>query len=422
MSLAVHGHPFQGCNYAPLSGTESTHGAPTSQSPESTFSASMSKAIAIFIAQTVGQTVKNSHSVADTCSAAHKGKVIRDGCDAMTDKAGTLRQADIIRGGVTAGVKDATERGTKAPAADTAGADSVMKKSTQKPEDAAAEKARINAETMQGIGNHPMGPDDKLLPPGDKRSAQEILDSPEGKILKNLGNQEGIRDRLKEAVGDFNTDPDAAARGIAYLRKIKNMPGPEGPRSEGMRTSDSMDGVTKDGDVRAGTEMAMLKDSLKGGPHISDDSVRGKPVDRDAAYKYMNEQKALAPTNDKHVKNGENIVSDAKVIGSDILEGLGKVFGGMLKIFGKLLSFIPGVGKIFGKIGETAGALLEGGLNSASRAAIGDTKGADIAGKQGVAKATGSLVDIAPGMGPVADIVEKKVNESMGSNVKSPVT
>ncbi|MFT0474406.1 hypothetical protein ACMSI6_10755 [Pseudomonas antarctica] len=56
-------------------------------------------------------------------------------------------------------------------------------------------------------GDHSLGPDTKR-PQGDFRSAQQIID--ETPLLKNLGNQRGVKDKLRERVGDFEHAPDAA--------------------------------------------------------------------------------------------------------------------------------------------------------------------------------------------------------------------
>lgn len=238
------------------------------------------------------------------------------------------------------------------------------------------EEAKVNQEKLQGIGNHPLGPNDKLLPPSDKRTAQQVLDSKEGAILKNLGNQEGVRDKLKQTVGDFESDPQAAARGIAYLRKIKNMPNPDGSkRPDDVTQNDKVEGATKDGDIRSGTELAILKDSFKGGPQVADKDAPAN-VDKSKAYAWMNSQKALAPTNDPHVKNGGNFVSDAAVIGQKILNGLADVFDFAGKLFSKVLGKIPGLGKIAGFIGDTVAGAAAGGLRVAGVAAVGGDVGA----------------------------------------------
>ncbi|MFM9272207.1 hypothetical protein ACJ7V3_18420, partial [Halomonas elongata] len=56
-------------------------------------------------------------------------------------------------------------------------------------------------------------------PSGDNCSAQDIInDSP---LLRNLGNQSGIKDMLKERVGDFEKDADAAYRAIQVLEHVE---------------------------------------------------------------------------------------------------------------------------------------------------------------------------------------------------------
>jgi hypothetical protein len=63
-------------------------------------------------------------------------------------------------------------------------------------------------------------PDDKR-PPGDERSAQQIIkDSP---LASNLGDQDGIQQKLKDIVGDYTSDPDAAYRLVEVLEYIEKV-------------------------------------------------------------------------------------------------------------------------------------------------------------------------------------------------------
>ena len=56
-------------------------------------------------------------------------------------------------------------------------------------------------------------------PKDDNRSAQEIID--DSPLLKNLGNQSGVKDKLRERVGDFEHDADAAYRATQVLDHIE---------------------------------------------------------------------------------------------------------------------------------------------------------------------------------------------------------
>src|SRR5690606_12380637 len=57
------------------------------------------------------------------------------------------------------------------------------------------------------------------LPEDDKRTAKEIIDK--SPLLKNLGNQSQVKDMLKERVGDFEKDADAAHRAVQVLEHIE---------------------------------------------------------------------------------------------------------------------------------------------------------------------------------------------------------
>jgi hypothetical protein len=101
------------------------------------------------------------------------------------------------------------------------------------------------------------------LPEDDKRSAQDIIDA--NPLLKNLGNQSGVKDALKAQVGDFDNDPDAAFRAsqvldrvVGYDENVKVLSGDEVSNS-------SVDGFTKSGEARHGTEAGRLQDFGKYG-------------------------------------------------------------------------------------------------------------------------------------------------------------
>jgi hypothetical protein len=101
------------------------------------------------------------------------------------------------------------------------------------------------------------------LPDGDKRSAQDIInDNP---LLKNLGNQSGVKDMLREQVGDFDKDPNAAFRAIQVLDRVVGYDD-KGKALTGKDVANSsVDGFTKGGDARHGTEAGRLQDFGKYG-------------------------------------------------------------------------------------------------------------------------------------------------------------
>ncbi len=87
----------------------------------------------------------------------------------------------------------------------------------------AGDNPNWNKAVSKALGNQPddnsLGPDTKR-PQGDFRTAQQIID--DNPLLKNLGNQSGVKDTLRERVGDFEHDPDAAYRASRVLEHIEN--------------------------------------------------------------------------------------------------------------------------------------------------------------------------------------------------------
>ena len=101
------------------------------------------------------------------------------------------------------------------------------------------------------------------LPDDDKRSAQDIID--DSPLLKNLGNQSGIKDMLKERVGDFEHDADAAYRASQVLDRL-TMYDEEGNSLSGDDVANSsIDGFTSSDEARHGTEAGRLQDFGKYG-------------------------------------------------------------------------------------------------------------------------------------------------------------
>ncbi|MGY4638548.1 hypothetical protein [Pseudomonas sp. TE24901] len=135
---------------------------------------------------------------------------------------------------------------------------------------AAGDNANWNKAVSRAVDNQPddnrLGPDTKR-PQGDFRSAQQIID--DNPLLKNLGNQSGVKDKLRERVGDFEHDPDAAYRASRVLEHIEKLDENGKPTVKRAELNDAgngrIDGFTKGGDARHGTEAGRLQDFGKYG-------------------------------------------------------------------------------------------------------------------------------------------------------------
>lgn len=114
------------------------------------------------------------------------------------------------------------------------------------------------------------------LPEDDKRSAQDIIDG--SPLLKNLGNQSGVKDMLKERVGDFEKDADAAYRASQILDRI-TMYDEKGNTLSGDGVSNSsIDGFTKSGEAKNGTEAGRLQDFGKYGFEVIKDLKKPEDI------------------------------------------------------------------------------------------------------------------------------------------------
>jgi hypothetical protein len=100
-------------------------------------------------------------------------------------------------------------------------------------------------------------------PEGDDRSAQDIIE--DNPLLKNLGNQSGVKDMLKEQVGDFEADADAAYRAAQVMDRITMFDDKGNAQSGADVFNSSVDGFTKSGEARHGTEAGRLQDFGKYG-------------------------------------------------------------------------------------------------------------------------------------------------------------
>lgn len=124
-----------------------------------------------------------------------------------------------------------------------------------------------------------------VQPEGDTRSAEEIInDNP---LLKNLGNQSGVKDRLKDRVGDFDKDADAAYRAVQVLEHIETFDS-DGKVQDGKKVgNDKIDDFTNSGEARHGTESGRLQDFGKYGFNNLKGDLPGQlnPADNKAARK-----------------------------------------------------------------------------------------------------------------------------------------
>jgi hypothetical protein len=197
---------------------------------------------------------------------------------------------------------------------------------------------------VPGAPNRPPMRNDKPTDPN--KTVDDYLNANHG-LLRNLGNQEGVKDKLKARYGDWD-DPkrsEAERRQSAYnaarhVGMCQNKNCWDGTDRGDVKNSGKLDGATKDGDIRAGTPMAALKDSLKG----------GSPEEQDRNTQSILGDPNLARTKDSHVrKNGTNKDNFQWACGEA----------------SKALFFIPGLSNVLKGIGDSEGGFLgalKGGL------------------------------------------------------------
>lgn len=191
-------------------------------------------------------------------------------------------------------------------------------------------------------GPHIPSANDKR-PAGDNRSAADIVkDSP---VLANLGRQKDIKfDELCKQTGvdpkldikDSKQNPDAVyrlAKVLEYIDSSKSASG--GDRSGKVQAGNgdgNIEGITKDGDARHGTEAGMVKDFAEQG------------------YSSLGSDHQLPTTNDSHVKEDGSNKDNFQWFAGEV---------------GKNLWFIPGVSNVLTGIGNSEGGALgaiKGGL------------------------------------------------------------
>lgn len=277
---------------------------------------------------------------------------------------------------------------------------------------------------VPGAPNTVPRPTDK---PGDpNKKVDDYLNANNG-LLKNLGNQEGMKDKLKERYGNWE-DPNrseedrkqSAYNASRHVGTIKNKKDCEGGDRGDVVTNGKMEGCTKDGDIRSGTEMAALKDSLKGNPEEQQkntDSILGNPN----LPETNNSRDAKAVRKNGTNRDGAEIVG--RTIGEGILKGVSTVFGALSSVVGNTLGRIPGIGKLlaapaealFGTIANysEAGSKVVGqGLQGKER-----DKVLDEAGRDSAAGAVGAFVGIVDPTGALSGIAEAGVKNAIDPSV-----
>lgn len=189
-------------------------------------------------------------------------------------------------------------------------------------------------------------------PAGDKRTAAQIVD--DTPALKNLGRQKDIKfDQLCKQTGidpkldlkDAKQNPDAVYRLAKVLEFIDSAKASNGEdRSKKVQNGQgdgNIEGITKSGDARHGTEAGMVKDFAEKG------------------YSFLGEHQ-LPTTKDTHVKaDGSN---------KDNFQW----FAGEA---GKHLWFLPGVSNVLTGIGNSEGG-VKGVFEGAAKGYFNTLKGA----------------------------------------------
>lgn len=177
------------------------------------------------------------------------------------------------------------ERGSSSPGVDTVGNGLIDGFTSSGDAQHGTEAGRLQDfgkhgyDSLKGGDKNPPPPppppllplENAVRPDGDNRSAQEIIDA--NPTLKNLGDQEGVKDNLKKQVGDYENDANAAYRAsqvIDYIKNVDETGQPITKKSGGNDTgNDRIDGFFKDADgaekANHGTEAGRLKDFGKDG-------------------------------------------------------------------------------------------------------------------------------------------------------------
>lgn len=188
---------------------------------------------------------------------------------------------------------------------------------------------------------------------GDNRSADQIInDNP---VLKNLGNQKDIKqEELKKQFGDWTSNnPDEKSRALAaknmsyFLNNVKALDNREGGDRGDISTNGKIEGITKHGDARHGTEAAIVKDVAEQG-----------------LDKMFPKDGRLTSTSDEMVNlNGTNKSG----------------FQGICLKLGKALAFIPGLSNVLTGMGRSESTnpwdVIKGGIVGGVKTAFDALKG-----------------------------------------------
>ncbi len=175
--------------------------------------------------------------------AAYRAKQVLEHIEVMDESGGRLAGKDVNNGRVDGFTKSGqAKHGTKRAACKTS-ASTVFGnlKGELKHIDAVGDDpgAREAGEAVGIVWQRPEG---------DERSAQDIIDN--NPLLKHLGNQSGVKDRLKEQVGDFENDPDAAFRAAQVMDRIVSYDENSKLADRNTVSNSSVDGFTKSGEAK----------------------------------------------------------------------------------------------------------------------------------------------------------------------------
>ncbi len=211
---------------------------------------------------------------------------------------------------------------------------------------------KASAPAQESSGSGIPGPND-TRPPGDNRSAAEIVDG--SPVLAHLGRQKDIKfDQLCKQTGvdpsldlkDPKQNPDAVYRLSKVLEFIDSSNASNGgERSNKVQNGQgdgNIEGITKDGDARHGTEAGMVKDFAEKG------------------YSALGTDHQLPTTNDSHVKADGSNKDNFQWFAGEV---------------GKNLWFIPGVSNVLTGIGNSEGGFL-GAIKGAAGGVLQTWKGA----------------------------------------------
>jgi hypothetical protein len=259
-------------------------------------------------------------------------------------------------------------------------------------------------------------------PTDPSKTVDDYLDANNG-VLRKLGNQEGMKDKLKARYGDWD-DPkrseaerkQSAYNAARHVGVIKNMKDVDGNSRGDVHTNGKMEGCTKDGDIRSGTEMAVLKDSLKtegkGQDHntnelLGKDKLPGTNNARDAKYVR------------KNGTNRDTIEVVGREIGQFFLKGISKVFEVLSSIVGNTLGRIPGIGKLLSAPAEalfgTISNYSKAGADIVGKDLQGNEKkeALDTAGRESAGGAAGAFVGIVDPTGALSGITDNAVQHAI---------